>query len=357
MFVRMPPREPRAENHMESVQITTLPNGVRVVTDPMPTVESVSVGVWVRAGARFEPIETNGVAHLLEHMMFKGTARRTAPQIAESIENVGGHINAYTAREVTAYYAKVLKDDAALAVDVIADIVQNSLFDDGELTRERSVVLQEIGQAHDTPDDVVFDHFQSVAFPDQPLGRPVLGLADVVGKMPRDVIAGFHGKHYRGGALVLAAAGNISHEALVALGEAHFSDVPAGAPESFETSSYGGGERSEARDLEQIHFVMGFEGVPVGTDDYYALSVLSNLFGGGMSSRLFQEIRERRGLVYSIDTFLSAYSDGGVFGIYAGTGPDLIEEFVPALCGEITRLADSLGADEIDRRRLSWRFK
>jgi predicted Zn-dependent peptidase len=165
------------------------------------------------------------------------------------------------------------------------------------------------------------------------------------------VIAGFHGKHYRGGAVVLAAAGNISHAALVALAEEHFSDVPAGPPEGFEASNYGGGERCETRDLEQIHFVMGFEGVPVGTDDYYALSVLSNLFGGGMSSRLFQEIRERRGLVYSIDTFLSAFSDGGVFGIYAGTGPDLIEEFVPVLCGEITRLADSLGADEIARAR------
>lgn len=336
---------------MEAVEITTLANGVRVVTDPMPTVESVSVGVWVRAGARFEPLETNGVAHLLEHMMFKGTARRTAPQIAESIENVGGHINAYTAREVTAYYAKVLKDDVALAVDVIADIVQNSLFDEHELSRERSVVLQEIGQAHDTPDDVVFDHFQSVAFPDQPLGRPVLGLADVVGKMPRDVIAGFHGEHYRGRAVVLAAAGNISHADLVALAEEHFADVPAGAPKGFEASSYGGGEHCETRDLEQIHFVMGFEGVPVGTDDYYALSVLSNLFGGGMSSRLFQEIRERRGLVYSIDTFLSAFSDSGVFGIYAGTGPDLIDEFVPALCGEITRLADSLREEEIVRAR------
>ena len=336
---------------MESVKITALPNGVRVVTDPMPTVESVSVGVWVRAGARFEPLETNGVAHLLEHMMFKGTARRTAPEIAESIENVGGHINAYTAREVTAYYAKVLKDDVALAVDVIADIVQNSLFDEAELTRERSVVLQEIGQAHDTPDDVVFDHFQAVAFPDQALGRPVLGLPDVVGKMPRDVIAGFHDKHYRGGAVVLAAAGNIAHETLVGLAEEHFADVPGGEPESYEASSYVGGERLETRDLEQIHFVMGFEGVPVGSDDYYALSVLSNLFGGGMSSRLFQEIRERRGLVYSIDTFLSGFSDGGVFGIYAGTGPELMDEFVPAVCGEISRLADSLGDVEIARAR------
>lgn len=337
---------------MDTVEITTLPNGVRVVTDPMPTVESVSVGVWVRAGARFEPVETNGVAHLLEHMMFKGTARRSAPEIAEAIENVGGHINAYTAREVTAYYAKVLKGDTALAVDVIADIVQNSLFDEGELARERSVVLQEIGQARDTPDDVVFDNFQAVAFPDQPLGRPVLGRAEVVGAMPRDAVAGFHHKHYRGGSVVLAASGNITHAELVALANEHLSEIPKGASETFLASSYGGGESHEARDLEQVHFVMGFEGVPVGTDDYYALSVLSNLLGGGMSSRLFQEIRERRGLVYSIDTFLSAFSDGGVFGIYAGTGPDLIDEFVPALCGEITRLADSLGEDEIARARI-----
>lgn len=336
---------------MDRVEITTLHNGVRVVTDPMPAVESVSVGVWVRAGARFEPVETNGVAHLLEHMMFKGTARRSAPEIAETIENVGGHINAYTAREVTAYYAKVLKNDAALAVDVIADIVQHSLFDEDELVRERSVVLQEIGQAHDTPDDIVFDNFQAVAFPDQPLGRPVLGRADVVGAMPRDVVAGFHGKHYRGGTVVLAAAGNITHTELVTLAEGHLSDIPPGTPEPFVASSYGGGEHCEIRDLEQIHFVMGFEGVPVGTDDYYALSVLSNLLGGGMSSRLFQEIRERRGLVYSIDTFMPAFSDGGVFGIYAGTGPDLIDEFVPALCGEITRLAESLSEDEIARAR------
>ena len=270
---------------MDGIAITTLDNGVRVVTDHMPSVESVSVGVWVRAGARFEAPEVNGVAHLLEHMMFKGTARRSAVEIAQAVENVGGHINAYTAREVTAYYAKVLKNDAALAVDVIADIVRNSVFDEGELGRERSVVLQEIGQAHDTPDDVVFDLFQDVAFPDQPLGRPVLGLPDVVGQMPRDAIVGFHGHHYRGGAMVLAAAGNISHEALCALAEEHLSDVPAGTPDGASPARYAGGERIEARDLEQIHFVMGFQGAPIGSDEYYALSVLSNLFGGGMSSR------------------------------------------------------------------------
>jgi predicted Zn-dependent peptidase len=337
---------------MSSVRITTLDNGVRVVSDHMPSVESASVGIWVRAGARYETAEVNGVAHLLEHMLFKGTARRSAQQIAEAVESVGGHINAYTAREVTAYYAKVLKDDVALAIDVIADILCNSLFDEGELTRERSVVLQEIGQAHDTPDDVVFDLFQGIAFPDQPLGRPVLGRPEIVGGMPRDALVGFHGRHYRGGALVLAAAGNVDHDALVALAGEHLADVPAGSPEPLGSAQYAGGDAREARDLEQVHLVMGFRGAPVGTDEYYALSVLSNLFGGGMSSRLFQEIRERRGLVYSIDTFVSAFSDNGVLGIYAGTGAELLDEFVPALCGEIARLAGSLSEDEIERARV-----
>ena len=336
---------------MTGVRISTLANGVRVVSDEMPTVESVSIGLWVKAGARFEAPEVNGVAHLLEHMMFKGTPRRSALEIAETIENVGGHINAYTAREVTAYYAKVLKDDAAMAIDVIADFLQNSLFDERELERERSVVLQEIGQAHDTPDDVVFDNFQALAYPDQPLGRPVLGRPEVVGQMPRDALVGFHGRHYCGGSIVLAAAGNIAHDALLALAETHLAGVPAGAAQALPRAAYAGGESRETRDLEQVHFVIGFRGAPVGSDAYYALSVLSNLFGGGMSSRLFQEIRERRGLVYSIDTFLSAFSDDGVFGIYAGTGPDLVAEFIPALCDEISRLASTLTEDEIARAR------
>ncbi len=336
---------------VSGIRVTTLANGVRVVSDGMPTVESVSIGIWVKAGARFETPEINGAAHLLEHMMFKGTPRRSAQQIAETIENVGGHINAYTAREVTAYYAKVLKDDAALTLDVIADFLQHSLFDEDELGRERSVVLQEIGQAHDTPDDVVFDNFQAVAYPDQALGRPVLGRPEIVSAMPRDALVGFHDRHYHGGSLVVAAAGNIAHETLVALAEEHLSELGAGAAPSVRAASYAGGESREIRSLEQVHFVMGFRGAPVGSDDYYALSVLSNLFGGGMSSRLFQEIRERRGLVYSIDTFLSAFSDDGVFGIYAGTGPDLVEEFVPALCDEIARLSSSLTEAEIARAR------
>jgi predicted Zn-dependent peptidase len=336
---------------MRDIQITTLPNGLRIVTDRMPTVESVSLGAWVRAGTRYERPQVNGVAHLLEHMVFKGTERRSAREIAETIEAVGGSINAYTSRETTAYYAKVLKDDAGLAVDVLADILQHSLFDDAELGRERSVVLQEIGQAHDTPDDVVFDHFQSTAFPDQPLGRPVLGKSEIVANMSRDAIVGFRDAHYRTGRMVVAAAGNIEHEQLVDHAAQVFGELKNGGDDTSQEAVYNGGEFREVRDLEQIHMVLGFRGAPIGTSEFYTLSVLSNLFGGGMSSRLFQEIREERGLVYSIDTFMSAFADTGLFGVYAGTGTAQIGELIPALCDQITCLAGSLREDEVARSR------
>ncbi len=336
---------------MRDIEITTLPNGLRVVTDRMPTVESVSLGVWVRAGTRYEPAQVNGVAHLLEHMVFKGTERRSAREIAEEIEAVGGNINAYTSRETTAYYAKVLKDDAALAIDVLADILQYSVVDDVELGRERSVVLQEIGQAHDTPDDVVFDHFQSTAFPAQPLGQPVLGTSEIVANMPREAIVGFRDTHYRTGRMVVAAAGNIEHQQLVDHAAQVFGAMQSGGDNTSQQAVYNGGEYREARELEQIHMVLGFRGAPVGTSEFYTLSVLSNLFGGGMSSRLFQEIREERGLVYSIDTFMSAFADTGLFGIYAGTGTEQITELIPALCDQITGLAGSLREDEVARSR------
>lgn len=336
---------------MHEIQITTLDNGLRVVTDAMPSVESVSTGVWVHAGTRYEQPEVNGVAHLLEHMMFKGTPRRNAREIAEAIEAVGGHINAFTAREVTAYYAKVLKADTGLALEVIGDIVQHSLFDDTELGRERNVVLQEIGQAHDTPDDIVFDNFQEIAFPDQPLGRPVLGRPDIIRTMSRDKVDGFHKAHYNAGSMVVAAAGNVEHERVVEMAAAQFGGLASEPARPIDSAAYAGGEHRESRDLEQVHFVLGFRGAPVGTPDFYTLSVLSNLFGGSMSSRLFQEIRERRGLVYSIDTFTPSFSDDGLFGIYAGTGPELLDEFVPALCGEIVSLADTVSEEELSRAR------
>lgn len=333
------------------VRVTQLPCGLRVATDPMPEMETVSLGVWAGVGTRNEPREINGVAHLLEHMAFKGTARRSARAIAEEIEAVGGHLNAYTSREHTAYYAKVLAEDAPLAVDILADILQHSTFDEAELARERAVVLQEIGQAEDTPDDIIFDHFQATAYPDQAIGRPVLGTADIIRGLPRAAVAGYLKDHYTADRLVLAAAGRIDHDRLVELAAARFGELGAQAEPDYDPARYDGGDFREARDLEQVHLVLGFPGVGYRDDDHYAATVLSTILGGGMSSRLFQEIREKRGLVYSIYSFASSYSDGGVFGIYAGTGEAEVEELIPLVCEEIMRLPETLDPAEVRRAR------
>ncbi|MEX2010105.1 MAG: pitrilysin family protein, partial [Dongiaceae bacterium] len=334
------------------VRVTTLDNGLRIATDEMAAVETASLGVWAGVGTRNETAEVNGVAHLLEHMAFKGTDRRSARDIAEEIEAVGGHLNAYTAREQTAYYAKVLAEDAPLAIDIIADILQHSTFDETELARERAVVLQEIGQAEDTPDDIVFDHFQATAYPDQAIGRPVLGRAEIVGAMSRDAVAGYMRRHYGSGRMVLAAAGRVDHDQLVGLATAAFRDLPATADVVAEPALYRGGEFRETRDLEQVHLVLGFDGIGYRDPDYYAAAVLSTLLGGGMSSRLFQEIREKRGLVYSIYTFTSAFTDGGLFGIYAGTGESEAAELLPLVCEELAKLPATLDAEEVRRARV-----
>ncbi len=334
-----------------SARVTVLDNGLRVATQAMDSVESASLGVWVGAGTRDEEPEINGVAHLLEHMAFKGTERRSALAIAEEIEAVGGHLNAYTSRENTAYYARVLKDDAPLALDIIADILQHSVLDPEELSRERAVVLQEIGQAADTPDDIIFDHFQATAFPDQALGRPVLGTAEIVGGMQRQRLADFMATHYGGDSLVVAAAGNIDHDAIVEQAASAFDSLPEATAASAEPASYAGGEYREARELEQLHLVFGFAGVGHQHPDMYAESVLSNLLGGGMSSRLFQEIREKRGLVYAIYSFTAFYRDGGLFGIYAGTGDTMVDELVPVLCEEVVEVAETVTEEEVARAR------
>ncbi len=334
-----------------SARVTVLDNGLRVATQAMESVESASLGVWVGAGTRDEEPEINGAAHLLEHMAFKGTERRSALAIAEEIEAVGGHLNAYTSRENTAYYARVLKDDAPLALDIIADILQHSVLDPEELSRERTVVLQEIGQAADTPDDIIFDHFQATAFPDQALGRPVLGTAEIVGGMQRQRLADFMATHYGGGRLVVAAAGNVDHDALVEQAAWAFDSLPDTAPMNAEPARYSGGEFREGRDLEQLHLVFGFAGVGHQDPDMYAESVLSNLLGGGMSSRLFQEIREKRGLVYAIYSFTAFYRDSGLFGIYAGTGDTMAEELVPVLCDELRKATAEITEEEVARAR------
>lgn len=334
-----------------SVRETRLPNGLRVVTDPMDTVESASIGVWVDAGTRHEPAEINGVSHLLEHMAFKGTARRSARDIAEEMDAVGGHLNAYTARDHTAYYAKVLRDDCPLALDIISDILQHSTIEPEELAREQTVVVQEISQAIDTPDDIIFDHFQATAYPDQPLGRPVLGTEDLVRAMSRDTLAGYMGSRYAAPSMVLAASGRIDHDQLVEDAAKAFAALPGAGETGGDKAAYAGGDFREERDIEQVNLVLGFDGVSYTDPDYYAASVLSTLVGGGMSSRLFQEIREKRGLCYSIYSFTSSYDDGGLFGFYAGTGEDEVEELVPVLCDEIVKVAAGVDEAELMRAR------
>ncbi|ALG71030.1 peptidase M16 [Azospirillum thiophilum] len=336
---------------MSSIRVTTLPNGLRVATDTMPDVQSVSLGCWVGVGTRNEAASVNGVAHLVEHMLFKGTRRRSAFRISEEIENVGGQLNAYTTREQTAYYAKVLHEDAPLALDLIADMLQHSMLDAEELVRERTVVLQEIGQSADTPDDIIFDHFQSTAYPGQAIGRPVLGSAEIVGALPRDALVDYIAGHYGAPGMVLSAAGRIEHDRLVDLALKAFGDLPSGAPPKPEPASYTGGDFREDRDLEQMHLVLGFDGVGVHDPDFYAHSVLSTLLGGGMSSRLFQEVREKRGLVYSIYTFTGGYHDGGLFGVYAGTGEDEVAELIPVVCDEIAKVGADVTEDEVARAR------
>lgn len=334
-----------------SIHVDKLPNGLTVVTDEMASVESVSLGAWIGVGTRHEPAEINGVAHLLEHMAFKGTERRSAYDIAQEIEAVGGHLNAYTSRENTAFYAKVLAEDAPLAVDILADILLNPKFDEDELKRERAVVLQEIGQANDTPDDSVFDRFQETAYPGQAIGRPVLGTAEIVSGIGRGPLKDYMTRHYGAGSMVLAAAGNIKHAQFVDLAGAAYAALPREPGGHTEATVYHGGDYREARALEQVHVLLGFDSVGYLDPDYYTASVFSTLFGGGMSSRLFQEVREKRGLVYSVYSFAAAYRDGGTFGIYAGTGESEAAELIPVVCDELAKAAEDVSDEEVIRAR------
>ena len=333
------------------IQFSTLPNGVRVVTEHMTGIESASLGVWITAGGRHERAEQNGIAHFLEHMAFKGTKRRTAVQIAEEIEDVGGYLNAYTSREVTAYYARVLKDDVPLALDVVADIVLNPIFDPRELEVERGVILQEIGQALDTPDDIIFDWLQEAAFPDQPMGRTILGPSERVRAFSREDLARFVSEHYRPERMILAAAGAVDHDQIMRLAETAFGGLEPGAAESFEPAGFVGGERRELKRLEQVHFTLGLESPSYADEDIYTAQTWAGALGGGMSSRLFQELREKRGLCYSIYAQAGAYSDTGMITIYAGTSADEIGQLAALTIDELKRAASDMTVEEVDRAR------
>ncbi len=335
-----------------SIEMTALANGLRVISHAMPHLESASLGVWVGAGARSETAALHGISHLLEHMAFKGTARRSAREIAEEIESVGGDLNAATSLETTAYYARVLKADLSLGVDIIADIVRDPKFDAGELAREQDVILQEIAAAGDSPDDVAYDLVQEAAFPDQPVGRPILGTAQSVRSFTPEDLTAYMKSHYAPGVMVLAAAGAVDHENLVKLAEAAFADMEATEPQFCEPARYAGGFARSDRTFEQSHIVVSFQGPSYCDEAMYTGQILSSMLGGGMSSRLFQEAREARGLCYSIYSYCWGLKDTGLFGIHAATGAEQMLELAGVIMGELEKLAsEPVGDEELARAK------
>ena len=336
-------------------RLHTLPNGFRIVTEAMPGLQSASVGLWVEAGGRHETPAQNGIAHFLEHMAFKGTRRRSALRIAEEIEDVGGYINAYTSREMTAYYARVLSGDVAMALDVIADIVLNPVFRKADIETERHVILQEIGQALDTPDDIIFDWLHEVSYPDQPFGRTILGPEERVSAFRKADLAEFTAQHYGPDQMILSAAGGVDHDAIVAAAERIFGDLKPVGRAIVQPARFHGGERREVKDLEQVHFALSFEGPGYRDDKVYAAQVYSTAMGGGMSSRLFQKIREDRGLCYSIYAQSSAYEDTGQMTIYAGTSAAEIGDLTQLTLEELKRAAGDMTDAEVARARAQLR--
>ena len=332
-------------------EITRLSNGLAVISDPMPGLESAMLGVWVNAGTRNETRPVMGVSHMLEHMAFKGTTTRSARDLAEQIEAVGGYLNAYTSREQTAFHARVLKADVALAVDLLSDILIHPTFEQGELERERHVVLQEIGQAADTPDDIVFDHLQSVIYPDQPMGWPILGLIETVSAFSQDDLRTYMGANYRAGDMTFVASGAVSHDAIVKLVAEKFAGLKPGPAPAPLPARFVGGDIRKEEDLEQAHITFALPGVSSADPDFYAAQVYVTSLGGGMSSRLFQAARERRGLCYAISAFAQASKDGGTIGIYAGTGENEAGEIAAVIAGEMEKLSAGATDKEVARAK------
>lgn len=332
-------------------EITTLSNGLRIAADEMKDVETVSVGVFVNTGSRNETPEINGISHFLEHMAFKGTKKRSAKQIAEEFEGIGGRINAYTSKERTVYYAKVLKKHAEFAVEFLADILQNSTFDEVELEKERGVILQEIAMTNDTPDDIVFDYFQEAAYPNQALGRSILGPVKNIKKFNRNHFSDYISKQYNYKNIAVVAAGNIKQKDLVKWSEKYFTNLGENKLKKFESAKYQGGDFRKNKNLEQVNLVMGFKGLSLLDKNYYTSQILAMVLGGGMSSRLFQEVREERGLAYSTYAFNFAHQDSGIFGVYAGTTPEKTNELISATCDEIKKICEKVTDKELQRVR------
>lgn len=334
-----------------SIRIDKLPNGVTVATDHMPEVKTAALGIWVSAGSRFEDSDEHGISHLLEHMAFKGTSSRTALEINEQIESVGGELNASTGVEVTSYYARLLGADVPLALDILTDILTDPSFEQNELAREQGVIVQEIGGAQDAPDDFVFDLFQETAFRGQPIGRPILGTPKTVRAFTPDKLRAYMQKRYRTSRIIVAAAGAVDHDGILASAGRELSKMPDGEPPATVGARYVGGTEVSVRKLEQTHVVLGLEGVSYNAPDRYSLQVFTNLVGGGASSRLFQEARERRGLCYSVQAFHSSFQDTGLFAVSAGTDAADTEELVRVTIDQIREAAEKATQAEVDRAK------
>ena len=338
-----------------NVEITRLKSGLTVITDPMPGLESAAFGVWVNTGTRNETAAEMGISHMLEHMAFKGTRRRTARAIVEEIEAVGGYLNAYTSREQTAFHGRTLKADVALGLDILADILTEPSFLPEEIERERQVVLQELGQARDTPDEIIFDHLQATAYPDQPMGFPILGNEDTVSGFGELALRNYMASHYRAEQMVLIASGAVRHEEILSLAEEKFATLPTGSVPKPAPARYAGGDLRLAEDHEQVHITFGFPGIGSADPLTYVAQVYVTALGGGMSSRLFQEVREKRGLCYSVYAFLNSFRDSGMVGIYAGTGADAAAELSQVVAGQMADIAETLSATEVERAKAQLR--
>jgi predicted Zn-dependent peptidase len=332
---------------------TVLPNGIRLVTEQIPHVRSVAVGVWVDTGSRHEPVDRTGISHFIEHLVFKGTETRSAEDIARAVDSVGGQMDAFTTKEHTCFYVTVLDEHLPLAADLLSDILLRPRFEPGDIEREKTVVLQEFGMVDDTPDDVIHDLFAERAWPDHPLGRPILGDRKVVQALDRSAVLGYFRAQYCPARITVAAAGHARHEQLVDLLGTRFQDFRQPCPDRAELPpAFTASVDLVERPLEQVHFVLGGPGLAQAAPERYGLFLLNAILGGSMSSRLFQEIREREGLVYSIHSGNAAFRDSGLFYVYAGTEPAHFARVVELTRRELRKLrSEGVTADELGRAK------
>ncbi len=328
-----------------------LDNKMLILSDSMKNSESVSINFLVKNGSRYETQDENGISHFLEHMAFKGTNTRNAKMIAEEFDMIGGHFNAYTSKTTTVYYARVLKDDWEKAWDIISDIILNSTFDKTELEKERTVILQELGMKNDSPDDVIFEYFQETAFPDQPLGRPIIGTEELINSISQEQMLDFYKRKYPVNNFILGIAGEISHNSFVQKVDQSFGGLSLQEINPYEKARYVGGEKHVYKDLEQKQFVLGVGGISYLDEDIYNLKILSIIFGGGMSSRLFQEVREKRGLVYHVSSFESSYSDSGILAVYSALKKENVNTLIDIIAEQIHDLHKEIKEEEIMRAK------